>query len=90
MNYSVLRYTIGKILRIVSLLMILPLIIAFIYQEPLRNKIAFALTVVITYILVGYSVCADRKTTTTLPEKVSPSFVYLGFCCHFRRTAFLY
>ena len=50
MNYSVLRYTIGKILRIVSLLMILPLIIAFIYQEPLRNKIAFALTVVITYI----------------------------------------
>ncbi|HHX36978.1 MAG TPA: TrkH family potassium uptake protein, partial [Clostridiaceae bacterium] len=49
MNYSVLRYTVGKILRVVSALMALPLIISFLYHESAQQKLAFVFTILLTY-----------------------------------------
>ena len=41
MNYAVIKNLIGKIMIFVGILMVLPVIVALIYQESIRNIISF-------------------------------------------------
>ncbi len=45
MNYSLIRNIIGKILVLCGILMLLPLIVSFIYEESLQNKLAFIIPI---------------------------------------------
>lgn len=47
MNYRILRYTLGHLIRILGILMGLPLIVSIIYKEDLIYKIAYLLPMVI-------------------------------------------
>ena len=47
MNYSIIRNLLGKIMVLIALLMVLPLVVAIIYQESLTNILAFLIPMVV-------------------------------------------
>ena len=73
MNYRMLFYVIGKILRTEGLLMILPLIVALIYRE----KSCFAFAIVILGLLVISSILA-RKAPQKSFMRQRDGFVSVG------------
>ncbi len=52
MNYSYIRNILGKLMIITAGLMILPLIVSFIYQEGIRNYLAFIIPICVL-LLIG-------------------------------------
>lgn len=53
MNYGIIRKIIGKIMILMGLLMVLPLLVAIIYQENARNILSFTITIVLLCV-IGY------------------------------------
>lgn len=51
MNYKILRYTLGHLIRILGLLMGLPLLVSLIYKEDLRHILAYLIPMVFMIIL---------------------------------------
>jgi trk system potassium uptake protein TrkH len=47
MNYKKLGAVLGKIMILESVLMIAPLVVSFIYQEPLIHKLAFLIPILL-------------------------------------------
>ena len=54
MNFNVVRNLIGKILVLVGLLMIVPLITAFVYQESLMNIISYLIPMASLFVVGGF------------------------------------
>ena len=48
MNLKVIYNALGKLLQVLALLMVLPLLVAFIYKEPLNNKLNFIIPIIIS------------------------------------------
>lgn len=61
MNRSVIRYLIGKILQVEAGLLLFPLIVSFIYQEPSWQKLSYASVIVLLGIL-GTLATFKRRT----------------------------
>ena len=53
MNYKLLGRILGKIMIMEGILMLLPLIVSFIYKEPIQNKIAFIVPICALVLLGG-------------------------------------
>ena len=51
MNYSIIRNILGKLLILVAILLCFPLIVSLIYQEGIRNYLAFIIPIVILCLL---------------------------------------
>ena len=49
MNYGIIRNILGKILILLAILMVLPLIVSFIYQEGIKYYLAY-ITPIVTLI----------------------------------------
>lgn len=84
MNFSLIRNLIGKILVLVSGLMILPLIVSFIYKENIQNKIAFIIpiTVICAIGLLLNIKKADNKKIGIKESfiVVSLSWLFMALC----------
>lgn len=52
MNYGIIRNILGKILILLAILMVLPLIVSFIYQEGIKYYLAY-ITPIVTLIALG-------------------------------------
>lgn len=75
MNYSIIRNIIGKILILSGVLMLLPLAVSFIYQEPLQHKLAFIIPIGCS-ILIG-KIFNFRKAKT-MKIQAREGFVIVG------------
>lgn len=51
MNYSIIRNILGKLLILVAILLCFPLIVSLIYQEGIRNYLAFIIPIIILCLL---------------------------------------
>lgn len=51
MNIKTVRYFVGKMLQVEAALLALPLIISFIYQESLTQKLAYAGTILLLLVI---------------------------------------
>ena len=49
MNRKVVVNVLGKILLVISILMLLPFAMTFIYREPLNNILAFAIPILVIF-----------------------------------------
>ena len=83
MNKSVIKFIIGRILRIEALLMIAPLVVSFIYQEDTLYQFSF-LIVIVTLLLIGYLLCRGEVNKRQIYAKegfiiVSLSWIVLSF-----------
>ncbi len=68
MNYKLLGRILGKIMIMESILMLLPLIVSFIYREPLKNKIAFIVPIC-ALMLLGWLLQAPKLKRASLYQK---------------------
>ena len=48
MNLKIINNAIGRLLQVLAVLMVLPLIVAFIYKEPTNEKINFIIPIIIS------------------------------------------
>lgn len=83
MNKSIVKFIIGKILRIEALLMIAPLIVSFIYKEDSLYQISF-LIVILVLVLTSYLLCRGEVNKRQMYAKegfviVSLSWIVLSF-----------
>ena len=53
MNIKIVRYVVGRLLQVEALLLILPLIVSFIYEEAIIYKISF-FAVILFLLIVGH------------------------------------
>lgn len=51
MNRSIIRYLVGKILQVEALLLLLPIIVSFLYQESLKQKLSYILVAILIAII---------------------------------------
>lgn len=51
MNLKVIYNALGKLLQVLALLMLLPLLVAFIYKESLNNKLNFIIPILVSGII---------------------------------------
>ena len=49
MNLKIINYSLGRLLQVLALLMTAPLLVAFLYQESLSNKIYFIIPILIAF-----------------------------------------
>ena len=49
MNLKIINYSLGRLLQVLALLMTAPLLVAFLYQESLSNKIYFLIPILIAF-----------------------------------------
>lgn len=61
MNYSKLGEILGKIMILEGILMLAPLIVSFLYKEPVLNQIAFLLPIVLLVLIGGLLQLAKPK-----------------------------
>lgn len=83
MNKSIVKFIIGKILRIEAVLMIAPLIVSFIYKEDSLYQISF-LIVILVLVLTSYLLCRGEVNKRQMYAKegfviVSLSWIVLSF-----------
>lgn len=64
MNYKLLGRILGKIMIMEGVLMTLPLIVSFIYKEPIQNKIAFVVPIALLVLLGGLMQIPQPKRTS--------------------------
>src|SRR5690625_4641392 len=77
------RYVLGRILQIEGLLMLLPLIVSVLYQEPSRYILSFSAVAVLVF-FIGMSLSTIKISTKGIYAKegfviVSLSWVLLSF-----------
>lgn len=75
MNFSVIRTILGKLAILLASLMILPLIVSLIYQEGIRNVLAFLIPIVVLAVL---GVLLNIKKPTNLKMQVREGTVIVG------------
>lgn len=68
MNYKKLGNILGKIMILESILMVAPLLVSFIYNESLRNKVAFIIPITIL-VLIGILLQFPKPKRTFLYQK---------------------
>ena len=73
MNYKMVFYTIGQLLKIEALLMILPLIVSIIYQE---NTYGYFLVAIIALLLLGFLLSIKKPKKTIIYAR--EGFVIVG------------
>jgi trk system potassium uptake protein TrkH len=83
MNKSVVKFIIGRILRIEAVLMIAPLIVSFIYKEDKIYQFSF-LIVMVTLLLISHLLCKGKVDKRQMYAKegfiiVSLSWIVLSF-----------
>lgn len=83
MNKSVIKFIIGRILKIEALLMIAPLVVSLIYQEDSLYQFSF-LIVILALFFIGYLLCRGEVNKRQLYAKegfiiVSLSWIVLSF-----------
>ncbi|MCA9764850.1 MAG: TrkH family potassium uptake protein [Carnobacterium sp.] len=83
MNKSVVKFIIGRILRIEAVLMIAPLIVSFIYKEDKVYQFSF-LIVMVTLLLISQLLCRGKVDKRQMYAKegfiiVSLSWIVLSF-----------
>ncbi len=64
MNYRMIRNIVGKIMILVSIFMILPMIVSFIYKEGITNYLAYLIPILILFgggYFLSYKKLDDRK-----------------------------
>lgn len=64
MNYRMIRNIVGKIMVLVSIFMILPMIVSFIYKEGITNYLAYLIPILILFCggyFLSYKKLDDRK-----------------------------
>lgn len=75
MNFYVIRKIIGKIMVLMGLLMFLPLIVCFIYQEELINYLSFALPSVL---LIFFGLVLSLGKKQSMKMQAREGFVIVG------------
>lgn len=83
MNFSIVRFTTGRLLQIEAFLLLLPLLVSFIYREPMQYPLSFG-AVILILLVIGQltSRKMPRKTRITTKEGfvvVSLSWILLSF-----------
>ncbi|MEG0679417.1 MAG: potassium transporter TrkG, partial [Carnobacterium sp.] len=83
MNKSIIRFIIGRILKIEALLMIAPLVVSLIYQEDSLYQFSF-LIVILALFFIGSLLCRGKVNKRQLYAKegfiiVSLSWIVLSF-----------
>lgn len=83
MNKSVIKFIIGRILKIEALLMIAPLVVSLIYQEDSLYQFSF-LIVILALFFIGYLLCRGEVNKRQIYAKegfiiVSLSWIVLSF-----------
>jgi trk system potassium uptake protein TrkH len=83
MNRSIVKFIIGKILRIEAVLMIAPLVVSFIYKEDSLYQFSF-LIVILALVLTSYLLCRGEVNKRQMYAKegfviVSLSWIVLSF-----------
>ncbi len=68
MNYRKLGKILGKIMILESILLLAPLLVAFIYKEGLRNILAFAIPIVVLAV-IGFLLQIPKPDKNTLYQK---------------------
>lgn len=68
MNFPLIRKFVGRLLYVMILLLAIPLIIAFIYNEPTKNKLAFVYPMIIVGVL-GYILSLTKTNEKRLTSK---------------------
>lgn len=64
MNYRMIRNIVGKIMILVSIFMILPMIVSFIYKEGITNYLAYLIPILVLFgggYFLSYKTLDDRK-----------------------------
>lgn len=83
MNNAMVRFIIGKILRIEAVLMVFPLIVSFIYKEDSVYQLSF-LVVILLLLILGYVFCRGKIAQKKIYAKegfviVSLTWISLSF-----------
>lgn len=83
MNRSIVKFIIGKILRIEAVLMLAPLVVSFIYKEDSLYQFSF-LIVILALVLTSYLLCRGEVNKRQMYAKegfviVSLSWIVLSF-----------
>lgn len=64
MNISIIMYILGNILKVEGILLFLPLLISFVYNEGIKNKQSFIIVIILLFV-IGFI------TTSNKPKKMS-------------------
>ena len=72
MNYSIVRYILGQVLKLESILLLLPCLVALIYQE--KNGFYFLLTAAIGF-LISIAMTIKKPTNHVFYLKEGESFI---------------
>ena len=75
MNYRAIRHILGRILMLISLLMILPMIVSLIYRESIRNLLAFLIPIVLL-LLTGWLLTLGKNKDTSFGAR--EGFIIVG------------
>lgn len=75
MNKEIVRYILGRILMIVGGLMLLPLLVSMIYQEPLRYPLSFLISMLLT---VGFGYALARTEMKSKKFYIKEGFVIVS------------
>lgn len=75
MNYYIVRKILGKIMILLSIFMVLPLVVAIIYQESIRNYLAFIIPMVVLLLVGSLLQIGKEKSTKILARE---GFVIVG------------
>ena len=75
MNYSVIRKILGKLAILLAALMVFPLLVSLIYQEGIRNVLAFLIPCLVL-ILIGFLL--NIKKVTNYKMQVREGTVIVG------------
>ncbi len=75
MNYAVIRNILGKILILLAILMILPLIVSFIYQEGITHYLAYIIPIVL---LITFGILLNLKKAKNPKMQVREGMIIVG------------
>ncbi|MDQ0222479.1 TrkH family potassium uptake protein [Streptococcus moroccensis] len=80
MKHSLIRYFIGKLLQVEAVLLSLPLVVSFIYQESTRQKLAYA-TVILGLVVLGSFLSFKKPPQLRLNAREGIFTVALSWIC---------
>lgn len=78
MNRKIIWYVIGRMLLVESVLLLLPLVVSFLYQEPAKYSLSYLLVICITG-LIGAVLSAKKLNGTVLRARDGAVVVALGW-----------
>ena len=75
MNYGIIRNILGKILILLAILMVLPLIVSFIYQEGIKYYLSY-ITPIVT--LIAFGIVLNIKKAKNPKMQVREGMIIVG------------